>query len=134
MYNQEQIDKLIKEKSGLDKFNPNDDLFFDLRISGDDFHELMEEFATTFKVDMSNYLWYFHTNEEGQNIGGVFFKPPYNRVNHIPVTPAMLLDFANAGHWQIQYPEHQLPKYRWDMVISYVVFAIFLGFLLYSCL
>ncbi len=46
---------------------------------------------------MSNYLWYFHCNEEGTgSIGGMFFNTPYKSVNRIPVTPKMLTEFANS--------------------------------------
>ena len=44
---------------------------------------------------MVDYLWYFHSDEEGQNIGGLIVKPPNLKVKRIPVTPKLLLDFAN---------------------------------------
>ena len=62
----------------------------DKGIHGDDFHELIDEYAKVFKVDMTGYLWYFHADEEGNSFGGSIIKPPYDRVKRIPVTPALL--------------------------------------------
>jgi hypothetical protein len=134
MYSQEQIFEFIKARSGIDLLSIDDDLLNDLGISGDDFHELIAEYQKEFNVDMAGYLWYFHSDEEGNNIGGAFFSPPYERVNHIPVTPSKLLEFANKGHWDIKYPEHTLPKYRLDIIINIVLIIVFLSWVLYSCL
>ena len=136
MYSQEEINNFIKEKAGIYELKPNDDLFNDQGVCGDDFHELIDEYAKTFKVDMAGYLWYFHTDEEGSwnSIGGAFFKPPNARVTHIPVTPALLLDKANKGIWDIHYPFHELPKKRWDVIINQVLLVVVLAWLLYSCL
>jgi hypothetical protein len=30
----------------------------------------------------------------------------------------MLLDFANKGKWDITYPDHRLPKKRYDILIN----------------
>lgn len=134
MYSQRQIDDFIKEKIGINELRESDDLLNDKGVCGDDFHELIDEYSTTFNVDMSCYLWYFHADEEGWNIGGFFFKPPYERVTHISVTPAMLLYCANKGYWDIQYPPHKLPKRRWDIFINQVMVIIFISLIIYSCL
>ena len=114
------IETFISEKTFEKEIKPNTDIFNELGCTGDDFHELMEEYHKKFSVDMSNYLWYFHADEEGRNsgIGNIFFKPPYERVKRIPVTPQMLYKFANNGKWDLQYPTHKLPKYRIDIWIS----------------
>ena len=76
---------------------------------------------------MSGYLWYFHAAEEiGFGIGAIFFDPPNYRVKRMPVTPAMLTEFANKGKWDIVYPDHTLPKYRYDLLIN-TVFIWVLG-------
>ena len=136
MYSQEQIDSFIKEKTGIDKLMPGDDLLNDQGVCGDDFHELIDEYAKIFNVDMTGYLWYFHAGEEGgwNSIGGSFLKPPYERVIHIPVTPTLLLESANKGRWDIQYPPHKLPKRRWDIIINQVLFVVVIAWALYSCL
>jgi hypothetical protein len=136
MYRQEQIDSFIKEKTGIDKLKPSDDLLNDQGVCGDDFHELIDEYAKVFNVDMAGYLWYFHADEEGgwNSIGGSFFKPPYQRVTHISVTPALLLEIANKGRWDIKYSPHKLPKRRWDIIINRVVFVVVVSWALYSCL
>lgn len=115
------------------KIHPNSDLSSDLGIEGDDFFELEEQFAKQFNVDMSGYLWYFHHGEEGGfHLGGIFFKPPYKRVSHIPVTPLVLLEAANHRKWPIKYPDHHLPAKRYDIYINlYIaVLIILLGALL----
>ena len=136
MYTQEQIDAFLIQNTGIDQLNPNDDLLNDQGVSGDDFHEMIDEYAKTFKVNMTGYLWYFHANEEGgwNSIGSAFFDPPYKRVSRIPITPALLLDIANKGHWDIQYPPHKLPRRRWDLLINQVLFAAVISWALYSCL
>lgn len=134
MYTQEEINELIRAKTGVDDVQPSDDLRYDLGVWGDDLHELLAEYANTFSVDMSGYLWYFHTEEEGQNFGGGFFKPPNERVKHIPITPALLLDMANKGRWDMIYPEHRLPKRRWDIIINQALALIFLVWIVRSCL
>lgn len=85
---------------------------------GDDFAELMEAYAKQFGVEMNGYRWYFHHEDEGWNLGGLFFKPPNRRVKRIPVTPKMLASFANQGRWSIDYPEHHIPKKRVDILFN----------------
>lgn len=104
----------------------------DLRLYGDDINELMESYASRFSVDMSSYLWYFHTGEEGLNIpGGLFFPPPNQRVTEIPITVGLLLDCANAGKWNVEYREHSIPERRYDVVVNLGLVALFVLFLLY---
>ena len=123
-------------ETGSEPVEEGTDIYLELGCGGDDFHELMELYAAKFGVDMSTYLWYFHTDEEGGlfSIGGAFFKPPYERVQRIPISPKLLLEAANIGHWHLPYPEHTLPKRRWDMLINQVVIITVLGCLLYACL
>ena len=124
-----EIIELIKDHSGISEIIETSDIY-SLGISGDDFHELIEKYAKMYKVDMSNYIWYFHADEEGNSIGGHFFAPPYERVERIPVTPMMLLQFANKGKWEISYPEHVIPSKRYDIIINRVIMACFLIFII----
>lgn len=127
MYTIEEIIDFVKRTSATDDVTPDTDIHITLGVCGDDFHEMMDKYAERFKVDMGGYLWYFHTDEEGHNgLGGTFFKPPYERVTRIPVTPEMLLAFANKGSWSINYPEHTLPKRRYDLLINTIVMYTFL--------
>jgi len=116
----------------IETINEDTDIYDDLSCVGDDFHELIENYSAKFNVTMDGYLWYFHSDEEGQNFGALFFKPPYQRVQRIPVTPKMLLDFANKGYWDITYPEHRLPKWRYDIIIGLLLLVV-LPILLYYC-
>jgi acyl carrier protein len=122
------IFKFLSEELSIsiEELNINSDINEDLGVDGDDFFELMEAFSKNFNVDISNYLWYFHHGEEGLNIpGGIFFKPPYNRVNRIVITPKILLESANSRKWLIEYPEHNLPKKRYDILINQLLFGLF---------
>jgi hypothetical protein len=127
MTNLVEIIVFLEEFSGMEPIDQDADLFSDIGISGDDFHEMIEQFASKYSVDRTNYLWYFHTDEEGSNIlGGLFFDPPYKRVKRIPITPLMLAEFANKGKWDIQYPVHKIPSKRYDLIINQIVFGLLL--------
>ncbi|QHJ06953.1 DUF1493 family protein [Hymenobacter busanensis] len=122
-----------------DTVEPTSDILADVGVAGDDFHELMEKYAEAFSVDMSGYLWYFHTDEEGGglDIGGSILQPPYERVKRIPVTPAMLADFANKGAWDLDYPPHRVPKWRYDILINNILvgaLSLWLGYKLIKAL
>lgn len=119
-YSEENIIAFLTDFIGLEDITAQMDIFDELGITGDDFHKMIDSYSKKFHVDMTNYLWYFHTNEEGSSIGSAFFKAPYERVKRIPVTPKMLLDFANTGKWNIDYPEHSIPKRRYDLIINRV--------------
>ena len=114
----QQILDFVQETIGSRKVNPKTDIFLDLGVDGDDFDDIIFDYSKKFNVDMENYLWYFHAGEEGTNIGGLFFAPPNRRVERIPITPEVMLKFARTGKWDIPYPLHQLPKRRYDIIIS----------------
>lgn len=79
------IIEFLKPIAGTDKIDADTDIFKELGMVGDDFHEIIEKFTATYGVDMTPYRWYFHAEEEGAgwSIGGLFFKPPYRRVKRI---------------------------------------------------
>ncbi len=87
----------------------------------DDLGEFMDAFAQRFGVDLSAFLRYFHTGEEGMNLGGVFFAPPHDRVTRIPITLRMLREAAELGNWPVVYPQHSLPARRYDILINQVI-------------
>ena len=109
------------------------DIVNDLGYWGDDLDEIIDEYSKKFNVDMSTYLWYFHAKEEGHNIGSVFFKAPDERVKHIAVTPTLLLESANSGRWLVSYPEHKLPKKRYDIMVNQVLVLMIIVFFIYKC-
>jgi len=130
MYQIEDIYKFLEKHLFDDPVKPDSDIFDDFGCVGDDFHELIEDYRNTFKVDMSDYLWYFHGDEEGNNFFAMHLvDPPYKRVKRIPVTPTMLLDYANTGKWSIDYPEHTLPKRRYDLIFNQILIV---GLILYA--
>lgn len=120
------IRNFLEDYSGIYPDNPNIDIFKDMGVVGDDFHEMIEKYSEKYHVDMSDYLWYFHTNEEGQSIGRTFFKPPYERVTRIPVTPQMLADFIVTKKWAVEYPKHEIPRQRKDLMINQAIVIVFI--------
>src|SRR5207248_6331678 len=90
-------------------------------LYGDDIDGIIVEYSQRFTVDVSGYLWYFHTGEEGFNIGGLFFRSPDAKVDRIPITVGMLLEFAQKGHWDLKYPDHEPPRFRLDILINQIL-------------
>ncbi|PWV56382.1 DUF1493 family protein [Chitinophaga sp. S165] len=133
MYELSQILHFVKDQTGADEIFENSDINQDLGCDGDDFDELINKFSTEFNVDLSTYLWYFHSAEEGNNIGGAIFPPPNERVKHIPVTPLMLLEFAQKGKWDLKYPEHQIPKRRYDLITNLIIIIVVFSLIIYKC-
>lgn len=103
------------------------DLFATLGIDGDDAFEFMDKFAAKFEIEASNYRWYFHHGEEGTGIGGLFFAPPYRRVDHIPISLNTLTEAVETKRWPIDYPAHELPSARWDIRLNQVLALLALG-------
>lgn len=131
MTSEQTIIEFIKKFAGLDSIHGETDLFGDANITGDDFHDLISKYSKQFHVDMSTYLWYFHTDEEGQNLGAIFFKSPNQLQGRIPITPKLLTDFANTGLWNIPYPEHIVPKRRYDLLVNMILLLTFIGIATY---
>ena len=120
-----EIIKFVKEETCVSEVTEDSDIEDDLGCYGDDFFELIEKYSKNFNVDLSTYLWYFHTGEEGfASIGGMFFKPPNRRVKRIPVTPKLLFEFAQKGKWSLEYPEHKIPKKRYDSLVNQIIMLI----------
>jgi hypothetical protein len=120
----EKVMAFLEEKTGMVDLQAEADLFAS-GCTGKEFNELVRSFGRRFNVNTENYLWYFHTDEEGMNVGAVFVKPPYERVERIPVTPLMLSEFAETGNWDIQYPSHEIPASRLDHLLNIlIIFAV----------
>ncbi|MEP2651206.1 MAG: DUF1493 family protein [Paraglaciecola sp.] len=124
----DEIFKFIESECGVgkEKIASNADIFDDLGIAGDDFSELIENYATSFNVNMDDYLWYFHNTDEGVNIWRFIFKPPNKNVSRIAITPQLLLDCANTRKWNIDYPQHDIPKNRNDLIYSNLLWVMIL--------
>lgn len=97
--------------------SPDADLFAALSLSGDDADQFLQEFAEEFDIDISGLLWYFHYGEEW-HLGRPFYKPLNHHVTHIPITRTILENAISTKKWPVQYPEHSLPKIRWDLIIN----------------
>lgn len=94
----------------------------DLGVDGDDMDELLAAYSSRFGVDLAGYLWYFHRGDEAAfNVGGLFIPPPDRRVAEIPITLGMLRDFAELGRWGVEYPPHEIPEFRGDILINQVI-------------
>ena len=108
-------------------------VFEKLGIDGDDAFEFMEKYSEAFSVNLDDYRWYFHNGEEGWGLGAILFKPPYRRVCHIPITIETLANSASLGKWTTNYPEHELPKHRYDVLFNQL-FVLFLLLLVFALL
>ncbi len=119
----------IEQNQGvkLSRLKPASDLCFDLGIDGDDFSELMTAFSERYSVNLDSYRWCFHHGEEGWNIGALFFPAPYQQVRHIPVTPQVLLDAAEARCWLLVYPEHSISSRAAESAVNCGVLLGLLG-------
>ena len=77
---EKEIIDFIETEYWKSNLQSNSDIFETVRISGDDCFELIEKFSKKYDVDISNFLWYFHHEEEGSwnSIGGCFINRPTN--------------------------------------------------------
>lgn len=106
MLNINNIIEFISSESGCpkSKINENSDLNYDLKICGDDFHELIEKYSEKYKVNLDNYLWHYHSEEEVTfNLIPSRTKTHEVIEKYIPVTPIMLLEFAKLKSWNLSY-------------------------------
>ena len=120
------ISQFISDECAYDDhIGPDEDIFGRIGITGDDTDDFMIAFQKTFDVDMRNYLWYFHSEEEGGlDLGGLFFKSPDRLVTRIPITPRLLSDSINAKEWSVQYPDYTMPKIRRDLALNWILLLI----------
>lgn len=126
----EEIYNFLQESQGISRsrLSPEADLRSDLGIDGDDFFELMQDFASKYNVAMNSYCWYFHHKEEGSNFGALFSPAPYQQVKRIPITPEILLLAATTNTWPIIYPEHKIGSRRTEHLINKYFISALLGF------
>jgi hypothetical protein len=99
--------------------------------------EFIAAYRTKFGVNMDDYHWYFHTNVvsgDTSALGKMLFKPTPNAVKHIPITAKILCESANVGKWLISYPEHTVPRRRFDAYIQASIILIFIMAILYTCM
>ena len=122
-----EIIEFIEEEIGAVPKSPETDIWEELGCVANDLDDFLIAYAKEYRVDMSGYLWYFHNTEEGQNFGGLFFKPPYARVERIPITPKMLAEFSIEEKWDMNYPPHEIPKKRKDLLINRIIILSFVG-------
>lgn len=108
------------------------DLFERFGIEGDDASDFMDDFGVWFGIDGENYRWYFHHREEGTNFGGLFFAPPYRRVQRIPITPEILIEAVETKKWPLRYPPHQVPTVRWDVRMNQLLIVVLVVLLVLS--
>ena len=124
MYEFAGIFAFLGEELGVDQahLTPDTSLHDDLGVGGDEFDELVGDFAERFRVDMSGYRWYFHHDAKGTDPADLFFRQPsYDR---IAVTPRLLLESANAGRWVVAYPSHRAPRRGLHLSILSCVFMM----------
>lgn len=115
----EEINALVREQTGFrGPLTEETDLHGDLEVLADDLEDLLTTFAERFRVDLTGFSWYFHTDEDGVSPGRLFFAAPQDRVTRIPLRLALLYRAAELGRWPVDYPEHSLPARRWDIAVN----------------
>ena len=104
-----------------------DDILHSVGCEGDDAAEFFEDFAQTFEVNMEGFLPYFHyIADEPPMYRRVYPVDSQNRaIREIPVSLDMLVSAAEAGRWELDYPNHKI----WTSRAPHMVFA-FMGVLL----
>ena len=137
MITEKEIIDFIENEYWKSNLQSDSDIFETLGICGDDCFELIIKYSEKYNVDISNYLWYFHHEEEASwnSLGRMFYKTPNELVNRIPVTSSMLTKFANSKTWDNIYPNHEIPIKRKDIIINrnfktIVLLIVLLGFLI----
>lgn len=115
----DEINALVREHTGTrGVLSEETDLHSDLGLTSLDLDEFLAEFAKRFDVDLSGFLWYFHTEEDGVSPGRLLFAAPQDRVQKIPLKLALLYQAVELSRWPVDYPEHSLPRRRWDVVVN----------------
>ncbi len=123
----DEVAEFVREQTGYcGPLTKSISLQSDIGVYGDDMSDLLTAYSDRFGISMSCYIWYFHTGEEGINIGGLFVAPPDRRVSEIPITVGMLQEFATLGRWDVSYPHHEVPQSRHDIRINQVIAGAFL--------
>ncbi len=132
---EQDIIEFIEKEYWKSNLQSDSDIFKTLEIIGDDCNEIMMKYHETYNVNMDTFLWYFHYKDEASinSIGSLIYKTPDKLVKRIPLTPKMLTEFANTKIWNIEYPEHKLPKYRYDLITTNVILVFFISILIYKC-
>ena len=120
----ENVLDFVAEFSAKKGLHESVDIEGELSVTADDWHEMIEKFGSKYNVEMTSYLWCFHNEEEGFSFGSIFFKPPYDRARRIKITPFDLLRIAAKQKWDIEYPEHKLPKRRYDLIARTVILLV----------
>jgi len=132
---EQEIINFIEKEFWESKLTSDSDVFSVVGIDGDDCDEFLQKYSEKYSVNMNDFLWYFHYQDEASltsfNIGGSLFKSPNQSVTMIPITPKMLSEFANSKKWSVDYPEHNLPKYRYDLILNSILFILFICWLIY---
>jgi hypothetical protein len=116
----EEVEAFVREQTGYHgPLSETISLQRDIGVVGDDLWEFIDAYAARFAVDVADFRWYFHSAEEGTfNLGGLLFPPPNARVREIPITIAMLQEFAERGRWAVEYPPHEPPRSRPDIRVN----------------
>ncbi|MDR6782687.1 hypothetical protein ABIE26_000826 [Pedobacter africanus] len=131
-YTLEDIINFLKDQSLEDEISPETNVCDEIGMRGDDFHEMMTAYAEKFSVDMTGYLWYFHSEEEGSWTSISLFPRANEQVKRIPLTPTMLTDFANSGKWNVVYPEHKITLTEYNSYFTLFILIVLIGLIIYQ--
>ncbi len=109
--NIEDIIFFIEAETYVKGIKPQDDLYEEHGICGDDLYDLLIAFGERYQVDLKTCHLAFHTHYEGMAFASLFLVKAPGGGELIPITPETLLDSAHEGKWTIKYPEEALKEY-----------------------
>lgn len=129
------VRQFVSEQCDFDgPLQDDEDIFRRVGITGDDAADFVQSFVARFEVDMSSYLWHFHTEEEGFNVGAGLFLSPEQKVARIPITLRLLAEAVSLNTWPVEYPDHEPPRLRNDILVNRTILVAVLGGLAFTIL
>ncbi|MDJ0614076.1 MAG: DUF1493 family protein [Rhizobiaceae bacterium] len=100
------------------EIKPGEDVFEQMSAAGEDCDDVLFKFTDEFEIDMSDFLFYFHYENE-------FATLLSNRsLGYIPITIELLVKAAQEKKWPVEYPDHKPPDWRRNPMLFYPVMIL----------
>ena len=101
-----QLIKFVSEEICVneERISMDTDILRGFGVDGDDVCDLMNKFSEKFKVNMDDYIWYYHGGPEGCNPFS-FIIELWKPKLYIPVTVRILIESVKSGKWELEYPK-----------------------------
>ena len=119
--------------TGLERIDPSTRLDEDLGLFGGEVDDLVRDLAKVFRIDIREYRWHYHADEEQRTPLSWILAPRQRRVPRIPLRTRDLVESARRGSWSIAYPDTDIvprPEIRSLLTTAALVALIVVVFLL----